>query len=102
MTFELLENGKLGTYGARRNELLAGFSVNLLTGLVVYRRDDEEFCIDILEFILKRHDGMIYAWIWEFTLKEVEKLEDPECSENEHLYTFLLWLLTTKVCTDDH
>ena len=29
--------------------------------------------------------------------KKFEKLEEPECSGNEHLYTSLLWLLTTKV-----
>jgi hypothetical protein len=54
----------LGTYGLVRNGILAGFSVNLLAGLVIWRRDGEEFGIDTLDVIWKRedrHDETIYA-----------------------------------------
>ena len=43
--------------------------------------------------------GTIYAKICEFALKKVEKLEESECSGNEHLYTFSPVRLTPKVCS---
>jgi hypothetical protein len=56
----MLEGEKLGTYGSLRNGILAVFSVNLLAGFVIWRRDDEEFGIDTLDEMWrsrKRHDG---------------------------------------------
>ena len=54
----------MGTYGIIRNGTLAGFGINLLAGLVLWRRDDEGFSIDTLEAVWKRkdrHDETILA-----------------------------------------
>ena len=40
-------------YGIVRNGFLSGFSYDLLAGLVVFRRDDEEFGIDTLNVIME-------------------------------------------------
>ena len=51
-----------GTYGIfRRIAATAGFSDNLLAGLVLFRRDDEVFGVDTLDANRIAHDERIYA-----------------------------------------
>jgi hypothetical protein len=52
----MLEGEKLGTYGSLRNGFLAVFSVNLLAGFVIWRRDDVGFGIDTLDEMWRSHD----------------------------------------------
>ena len=96
----------MGTYGMRRNGMLAGFSVDLLLGFVLWHTDDVLMCILALNVIWNSGSGVGHGsnsmgWCMDLVMKV--RFESQGNWRDRMLVGRLIYLsptvLPVKICT---